>query len=325
MKKILRNIFQQHKTLFFSVWVSVALCVFSAAVSAELIELSVQDLQQDINVLLEEKFKTANYSQRGADTCLACHNQYSDKDATGIFSSGHGRVDIKDGPFQRQECETCHGPIGEHATWPEEGQVREPMVTFGENSPVSKHNQNSVCLNCHQDDHNKTTWLGSAHQSNDVGCTSCHTLHQGDDKVRDKTDQYQVCTSCHQERKMDKHKRSNHMLGEGLYACSSCHNPHGTLNQNMLIQPTINQTCTECHTEKRGPFLNEHAPVAEDCALCHSPHSSNERYLLKQRMPFLCKNCHVGQHQNVAGNVGSAINGKSCLNCHSDIHGGNQL
>jgi len=35
---------------------------------------------------------------------------------------------------------------------------------------------------------------------------------------------------------------------------------------------TINEACTTCHAEKRGPYLWEHAAVTENCASCHDPH-----------------------------------------------------
>ena len=61
-------------------------------------------------------------------------------------------------------------------------------------------------------------------------------------------------------------------------SCSSCHNPHGSTNVRMLRAGTdINESCTTCHAEKRGPFLWEHAPVMENCVTCHDPHGSSQR------------------------------------------------
>ena len=43
--------------------------------------------------------------------------------------------------------------------------------------------------------------------------------------------------------------------------CSSCHNPHEGQVPNMLKADVVNELCYQCHAEKRGPFLFEHAAV----------------------------------------------------------------
>ncbi len=99
-----------------------------------------------------------------------------------------------------------------------------------------------------------------------------------------------------------------------------------------LIKNTLNDTCYTCHAEKRGPYLWEHAPVAEDCSLCHSSHGSVNEALLKTRSPQLCQQCHsqaghpsVGYQGTGAsmGNTSGFVAGKSCLNCHNQVHGSN--
>jgi len=86
--------------------------------------------------------------------------------------------------------------------------------------------------------------------------------------------------------------------------------------------------------------LFEHQPVVENCANCHTPHGSNITPLLKDRPPFLCDDCHDRPHAsgsnipgpNLAGkqvypNLGSSFTntmaGRSCMNCHSMVHGSN--
>jgi predicted CXXCH cytochrome family protein len=86
--------------------------------------------------------------------------------------------------------------------------------------------------------------------------------------------------------------------------------------------------------------VHQHDPVTEDCTICHNPHGTTADSMLKVRPPFLCHSCHSphgglvpslrGQSPNPV--PPSAITGKqqvlltqgrSCLNCHTQIHGGN--
>ena len=112
-------------------------------------------------------------------------------------------------------------------------------------------------------------------------------------------------------------------------ACSDCHNVHAENGSGLMVKASMREKCTSCHAEKRGPFLWEHAPAAEDCMLCHDPHGSNQTALLKKRAPQLCQECH-----SQPGHPGSRLDGsqlasspflalKGCANCHSAVHGSN--
>jgi DmsE family decaheme c-type cytochrome len=114
--------------------------------------------------------------------------------------------------------------------------------------------------------------------------------------------------------------------------CSSCHAVHGAIADRMLNRPTLNETCFQCHAEKRGPFLYEHAPVREDCAACHTPHGSNHPVLLKTRVPQLCQQCHMAVfHPSEVYTGPDTANGiadihqleRGCMNCHQEVHGSN--
>jgi DmsE family decaheme c-type cytochrome len=127
--------------------------------------------------------------------------------------------------------------------------------------------------------------------------------------------------------------------------CSDCHNPHGSVGPTLLVKKTVNETCFTCHAEKRGPFLWDHAPVVDNCTTCHTPHGSVNAPLLKTRAPWLCQDCHSGDHgnqvnsgANLATGAVTTINGllqpgaaaprvqmgaRACLNCHVLIHGSN--
>jgi predicted CXXCH cytochrome family protein len=97
------------------------------------------------------------------------------------------------------------------------------------------------------------------------------------------------------------------------------------------------EVCFTCHRDIRALVMRpSHHPIPEGkvkCTSCHNPHGSRSVKLLKEKVPNLCQDCHdASQHPgNVrdarAGFTGSAPDvrfyARSCLNCHSEIHGSN--
>ena len=271
------------------------------------------------------------YSRSGADSCILCHEAGSEKPATAIFQTKHASRTDPNAPFSGLQCETCHGPSKEHARAQRRGRDEMPMRTFGAAAHTPAAEQNEVCLDCHQAK-GRLGWFSSTHEIEDVSCASCHQIHRERDRVFDSLAQQQACFGCHARRQPDSYKTSNHPLRFGSMACSDCHDPHNGDNDFLLKQPTVNETCYSCHAEKRGPFLWEHAPASEDCTICHKPHGSNHPALLVKRPPLLCQQCH-----SPAGHPSTAYSseqieddfanrfllGRSCLNCHSQVHGSN--
>ncbi|MHB8839570.1 MAG: cytochrome c3 family protein, partial [Gemmatimonadaceae bacterium] len=185
----------------------------------------------------------------GMETCLGCHeNKAGDKTL-------HFKVADPRTPAAGQGCEACHGPGSKHVDDPEKVK---PMQF----NKVSAVEASAVCTSCHVSGEH-AFWANSRHEQRNVACTSCHSVHspKGDKQLKEAT-QAKLCASCHQAI-VNKTNRFNHMpVREGTLECSSCHNMHGSPNVKMLrAGTTINESCTSCHQEKRGPFLWEHAPV----------------------------------------------------------------
>ena len=277
------------------------------------------------------------YTEKGADTCLECHDQEADTASfttAAIFKGRHAQRGDKHAPFGvgGLQCEACHGPGAGHATG-KGGKKTLTIDSFKASSFLSVRERNDACLGCHEGGA-RMGWHAGAHERSGVACTDCHRLHAERDPVLTKTGQPEVCFACHRQHRSDFQKTSTHPVRFGLMACSDCHNAHGTTTVAMLNQPTVNQTCFACHAEKRGPMLWEHAPVAEDCTLCHASHGSVRNALLKKTPPLLCQQCHsVAAHPSVP-RTGAALPGGggggaifvlagSCTNCHSQVHGSN--
>ncbi|MCM2322657.1 MAG: DmsE family decaheme c-type cytochrome [Oligoflexia bacterium] len=259
-----------------------------------------------------------------AQRCATCH-----EDEVESFQKSHHRKawSMKDA-VAANSCASCHGDPMEHLK--SEGDVPMPLKLTGKGVDVAKASES--CLKCHSTESSLSFWGAGKHGKNDVSCMSCHTLH-GKAAVKPKAE---ACFTCHKDVKHDAQKLSHHPILEGKVSCSDCHNPHGTLNHGMLKAESVNQLCTKCHTDKRGPFLWEHAPVEENCMSCHDSHGSRNQKLLVEKTPNLCQTCHEVSHakspvgaaggfHNVAGTPVNQFKDKlvarSCLNCHSKIHG----
>ena len=260
----------------------------------------------------------------GPEVCLGCHTQESVKQ---VQNSAHGQTRDARSPFAQKGCESCHGPAGEHAGDPSGFR---PVVIFGAGSAAA--DQNKMCLGCHEGQNRaQWNWHVSAHARADVTCASCHDPHNPNQKVLSRDTQPQVCMTCHTDKRLALMQFSRHPMREGQVVCADCHNPHGGVGPSMLARATVNETCYQCHAEKRGPFLFEHEPVQDNCVNCHNPHGTNNDNMLVLRPPMLCQTCHIWSrhpgtnyvNREVVGGGNSRTIGKGCINCHAQIHGTN--
>ena len=224
-------------------------------------------------------------------------------------------------------CESCHGPGSAHVK-AGGGRGVGGLVSFRKDDPSrSVEDNNALCLGCHEKG-NRILWRGSTHEQREVACTNCHTV------MRNLTPKHQLamateidtCSQCHKNKRAEIWRSSHMPVREGKMTCTSCHQPHGSYNEALLKEATVNDTCYRCHAEKRGPFLFEHPPVRENCMNCHEAHGSNNDFLLKISRPRLCQQCHA----NLTGHPGNPRNPSSiyainreCQNCHSQHHGSN--
>ena len=276
----------------------------------------------------------ALYSEGGSATCLGCHNA---SPVNNIMHTAHWVKGDPRAPAAQHECESCHGPSRAHVEGFENGTFVEPTIVFKGPHISPPAVRSAACLNCHQDA-TRMNWTGSPHQRNDLACASCHTIHATTDLVRERSTQAATCFRCHSQQRAESFEYSHHPIREGIVICSDCHNPHGSAGPKLVKEFSVNQTCYNCHAEKRGPMLWEHQPVRDNCLNCHTPHGSTEARLMKERMNFLCSSCHsavsngsggaFGGAHSVPGNlatpfVSALANQRMCLNCHSEIHGSN--
>lgn len=284
--------------------------------------------------------KTTNTMQespikQAVRTCTKCHDESEETPVLSILKSKHAVMADSRTPFADQACMTCHGNSKEHLKAPKGDAERAPTdISYGRGSLTPVVQRNQTCLNCHESGM-RMHWKGSRHESENLACTSCHNLHNQSDPILSKTTETEVCLTCHKGRRAEMFRPSTHPMHEGKMSCSGCHNAHGSTAPKLLTKGTVNETCFTCHADKRGPFLWEHAPVREDCGICHKPHGSVNASLLKSRTPWLCQQCHLAAQHPSGAYSGTGLPttavpsgaqqmlGKNCMNCHSQVHGSN--
>lgn len=281
---------------------------------------------------------------KGDAKCTGCHDEADDTKPTmldlrpSVLAIGKTRHGVM-ADSRNPTCTDCHGESKTHIDYKGKDKPPKPDRTFGKTSTTSALAKTEACLSCHQADAKRSHWEGSAHQSKDVACSSCHQVHAARDKVRDRRAQAEVCYTCHKEQRTQMSRPSHHPIPEGKMGCSDCHNAHGSVGPKLMKRDSVVETCYTCHMEKRGPFVHNHEPVSDDCSNCHNPHGTVAESMLKVRAPFLCHQCHTPHGgfipqllgaqatANTATQSGRSTTnltqGRSCMNCHTQVHGTN--
>ena len=287
----------------------------------------------------------------GAEVCGLCHSAHAQQFGKTVHFTAAPTV-----ATFGTACESCHGPGKAHAEAmpealgsPEKVAAAKKLIYGFHGKPA----ENAArCLTCHSSSQDQRVFERSEHKLQGLSCESCHSAHLVDaaaprtersaqasffnvptrpaetrwlneSLLRDK--QPELCFGCHKQIQAQFALPTHHRVPEGLMKCTDCHDTHGTLQRPQLKKANF-EVCVGCHTEKRGPFLFEHAAVkVEGCTACHSPHGSIERnMLLRREGRFLCLQCHVDPAGvNVPhGRLGFQTSGE-CVRCHAAPHGSN--
>jgi len=263
----------------------------------------------------------------GNETCKECHEEVFQ----GFTATPHGKLFAD----HTGSCESCHGPGSVHAS----SEDPKDIITFHKGSMERNQLYASICFKCHKKTKELMDWRGSSHAQASVACTSCHKVHAHERvKVTStlaqpyyetvaksflKRQEPALCYQCHRDIQARTSFPSHHPIREGKMTCSDCHNPHGGIVEMLKTKERLNTLCYKCHGDKQGPFAFEHAPVVEDCTICHEPHGTTAHNLLKRVEPFLCLQCHHSHFQIFEHKGVQYTAAVRCTQCHVAIHGSN--
>lgn len=210
-------------------------------------------------------------SAQETSDCATCHEEV----VAGMPANVHLRVqafEVGGGPVG---CAGCHANAKAHA------EAGDPsLLTTFENDET----WNETCLGCHAKK-GKAEFKASTHGLEGLACLDCHGAHE--EKVA-----LDACKACHADAAMQFQLPSHHPVRDGYMTCNSCHDSHAAGEGQLNTKQRVNDLCITCHPSQGGPFIFEHAPVQEDCQLCHTPHGSIVNNLLTANEPALCLQCH---------------------------------
>ena len=154
-------------------------------------------------------------------------------------------------------------------------------------------------------------------------CSKCHASPKEPGKLI--LESRELCLSCHKERVADLAKATIHIPFKDM-ECSTCHQPHGSVNRTLLSSP-VNQLCSTCHSLEDENIKKSHGGISDmemECTTCHSPHASANQKLISeavQHVPFKSRSCEMCH--DAPGKDGSATlketPEKTCFVCHSDF------
>ena len=216
----------------------------------------------------------------GSKECAQCHD-----DQTSHFgSASHAKLGLKDDKGNDSSCEACHGPGSIHV-----------KAGGGKGNIVNPRKSPETCFQCHLDKRGQFS-LPHSHPvlEGRISCVDCHDVHSGN-AIRGTgaalEAQNETCTKCHTQQK-GPFVFEHGALKEG---CISCHSPHGSVNQKMLVARDAN-LCLRCHLE--APSIPNSGQINAN-AILHTPENHNTRL-----MQGTCwsAGCHEAPHGSNVNN-----------------------
>ena len=129
-----------------------------------------------------------------------------------------------------------------------------------------------LCLSCHTQIKQKLA-NPSRHPVSDqkVKCIDCHQILKEPGQTFSLSGADQACFNCHQEFQgpfIYEHNASNdYSIEKG--GCLSCHDPHGSPNPRLLLQPE-KQLCQQCHSIPKHRTAHGGVFASRNCGECHA-------------------------------------------------------
>jgi predicted CXXCH cytochrome family protein len=171
----------------------------------------------------------------GSESCAQCHEEVH----RDFITATHARLVAQGDHAVNMGCESCHGAGSLHV---ESGGAYHTIINPNK-SP-------ETCFQCHLDKRGEFS-LPHRHPvlEGKMSCSDCHDPHKGDAVMGRGTtlaSQNDTCFQCHMAQR-GPHIFEHEATREG---CVSCHAPHGSVNNKMLVTRNAN-LCLQCHMQQQ--------------------------------------------------------------------------
>lgn len=218
--------------------------------------------------------------------CTFCHNTSQDQSLFG--RSQHKLAGVS--------CEQCHAA---HLLLPNQEQTGSQLKVTQErffqipalpeetrwlHESLLKQKQPNLCFGCHLTVQANFA-LPNHHRVPEgfMKCTDCHSAHGTLNPQQLKKIGFEVCVTCHTEKRGPYVYEHPALRVEG---CTACHSRHGTVQSHLILRTESRFLCLQCHVNPQAanvPHGRLGFQTLGDCTRCHvTIHGSNtNQYFLQ--------------------------------------------
>lgn len=288
----------------------------------------------------------------GMRSCLKCHDAHGSSNAQLIRPElrARGRFHLID--FQDAGGAVPGGFVSPDASGTGLCEVCHRRTDFWRANGRGQPHYTAQCTLCHAHD------AGFAVQITDGSCVVCHTAEAQRFTLPSAHSQRFACVGCHDALAPQPgpghraipacttcHSQATHAPNGAGFPCTTCHNPHGTTNADLVLE-AIKTPAGEAHTivftsdagRADGSFASASAPGTGVCEICHAsttfyradgtglPHFTGNclschphaQGFEAQITPQSCPVCHVPEADRFA--LPSQHSARfQCVDCHAEV------